>query len=58
MLVDLRRELNEITRRIGAGKRGETLAGKETVQRMAKLVEQGYYVIPERSAIPPFAGFW
>ncbi len=46
MLVDLRRELNKITRRIGAGKGGETLAGKETVQRMAKLVEQGYYVIP------------
>ena len=46
VFIDLRREFNEITRRIGTGQRGEALAGKQTVQGMPKLVEQGNYVVP------------
>ncbi len=46
VLVDLRREFNEITWGIGAGERGETLAGKQAVKGVTKLVEQGDDVIP------------
>jgi hypothetical protein len=58
VFVDLRREFNEITRRIGPGERGETLAGKQTVQRMAKLVEQGDYVIPGEKRDAAVSRFW
>lgn len=46
VFVDLRRELHEITRRVGAGERRVALAGEKTVQRMAKFVEQRDNVIP------------
>jgi len=46
VLVDLRRELDKIARCVGAGERGVTLAGKQSVQSMTKLVEQGDDIIP------------
>ncbi|GCV50921.1 hypothetical protein HmCmsJML023_02968 [Escherichia coli] len=39
VFVDLRRKFDKITRRVGAGKRGITLAGKKAVQRMTKFME-------------------
>ncbi len=57
MLVNLRRELNEITRCIGPGKAGVALMGKQTVQRVTKFMEQGDDIIPESSAVCPAAGF-
>ncbi len=46
MLVDLRWELDKITRRIGAGERRVALGGKKPVQGMTKLMEQRDHVIP------------
>ena len=46
VLVNLGRELNEITRRIGPRQAGIALAGEQTMQRMTKLVKQGDDIIP------------
>ena len=57
VLIDLRRELNKITRGIGPGQRGVALTGKQAVQRMTKFVEQGYYIIPREQRGASVAGF-
>ena len=46
VLVDLRRELHEITRRVGARERGVTLGGKQAVQGVDELVEQDDDIVP------------
>ena len=57
VLIDLRWELNKITRGIGPGQRGVALTGKQAVQRMTKFVEQGYYIIPGEQRGASVAGF-
>ncbi len=46
VLINLGRELHEVTGRVGAGQRGKTLVGKQPMQRMAKLMEQRNDIIP------------
>ncbi len=46
VLVDLRRELHKIARCVGARERSVTLAGKQPVQGVTKLVEQSDHIIP------------
>ena len=45
VLVELRRELDEVARRVGARQRRVLLVGEHAVQRVAELVEHGDHVV-------------
>jgi len=58
VLVELRRQLHEIARDIGAGDQRIGHVRKEAVQRVAELVEEGARVVRRREAPAcPVAGF-